>query len=145
MKLYHPTGVICTTRHNPLDFVIRCYYSQSMLTNDDLTKIKLIVTSGNSQVLKEIDEAKVKIENVKAESSLFPQKKNFSAQCQNLWERSKIPERNKLSSPAEYLNRMIILTSTILVCPISKRKSPFLLRQHKLDSSFSHNNELLWS
>jgi len=38
-----------------------------MLTNDDLAKIKLLVTGGNSPVLKEIDEVKEKIENVESQ------------------------------------------------------------------------------
>lgn len=62
---------------NPLDFIARCYYSLTMLTNDDLTKIKLIVTSGNSQVLKEIDEVKEKIENVESQIKLIPSKEEF--------------------------------------------------------------------
>lgn len=48
-----------------------------MLTNDDLTKIKFLVTSGNSQVLKEIDEVKEKIENVESQIKLIPSKEEF--------------------------------------------------------------------
>jgi len=48
-----------------------------MLTNDDLAKIKLLVTGGNSPVLKEIDEVKEKIENVESQIKLIPSKEEF--------------------------------------------------------------------
>lgn len=55
-----------------------------MLTNEDLTKIKLIVTSGNSQVIKEIDEVKEKIENVESKIKFIPSKEEFSSAMSEL-------------------------------------------------------------
>ena len=67
-----------------IDFISRRYYSLDMLTNEDLTKIKLIVTSGNSQVLKEIDEVKEKIENVESKIRFIPSKEEFSSAMSEL-------------------------------------------------------------
>lgn len=55
-----------------------------MLTNDDLTKIKLIVTSGNSQVLEEIDEVKEKIDKVESQIKLIPSKDEFLSSMSEL-------------------------------------------------------------
>ena len=48
-----------------------------MLTKDDFNKIQLLIVAGSSQVIKEIDEVKESIQEVKNEIKFLPTKEEY--------------------------------------------------------------------
>ncbi|PIQ70032.1 hypothetical protein COS55_03875 [Candidatus Shapirobacteria bacterium CG03_land_8_20_14_0_80_40_19] len=68
-----------------------------MLTKDDLNKIQLLIVAGSSQVLKEIDEVKDQIREVKDSINLIPTKEeHFNSMDELMGEVKKVREEQEV-------------------------------------------------
>jgi len=89
-----------------------------MLTKDDLNKIQLLIVAGSSQVLKEIDEVKDQIREVKDSINLIPTKEeHFNSMDELMGEVKKVREEQEVIDEglSQHNDRLLKIEENVVI------------------------------